>query len=118
MSHVSKIKCLLDFFNPIHLLGSTYDGSLNGASPFSSLFPLAAPFLSQTAASQLLGDASLQQSLAATASSSTPSLLSAAGNNSPVVVPVTIGESALQSAAKAAAASHGNNNGGESAGGD
>ncbi|CAF1300025.1 unnamed protein product, partial [Adineta steineri] len=100
---------------------SAYDGSLNGVSPFSSLFPLAAPFLAQTAASQLLGDTSLQ-STTASSSSSTPSLLSAAGNSSPVVVPVTIGESALQSAAKAAAASHGNNNGGggggESAGGD
>jgi len=102
---------------------SAYDAGLNGASPFSSLFPLAAPFLSQAAASQLLGDASMQQSITpttATSSSSTPSLLSATGNSSPVVVPVTIGESALQSAVKAAAAaaSYGNNNGGESAGGD
>jgi C-terminal binding protein len=114
---------------------SAFDGSLNGAS-LSSLFPLAAPFLST--AGHLLGDtsgmgsipppmipSSIQQQLTtatttanATSSSSTPSLLSAAGSSSPVVVPVTIGESALQSAAKAAAASHGNNNGGESAGGD
>lgn len=84
------------------IVGSTYDGALNGASPFS-LFPLAAPFLTQTAASHLLGDTSLQQSLTSTAaasSSATPSLLSAAGNSSPVVVPVSIGESALQSAVK------------------
>jgi len=105
---------------------SAYDVNLNGASPFSSLFPLAAPFLSQTAASQLLSDPSLQQSLtsAAAASTSTPSLLSSAANSSPVVVPVSIGESALQSAAKiaaaaaAAVASHGSNNGNESTGGD
>jgi len=102
---------------------SAYDSSLNGASSFSSLFPLAVPFLSQTGASQFLGDPSVQQQSItptnATSSSSTPSLLSSAGNSSPVIVPVTIGESALQSAAKAAAAaSHGNNNnGGESAGG-
>lgn len=122
MSHVSppNFRFNSSTKNP-SILGSAYDGALNGASSFSSLFPLAAPFLTQTAASHLLGDASLQQSLASTAaasSSSTPSLLSAAGNSSPVVVPVTIGESALQSAAKAAAASHGNNNGGESAAGD
>ncbi|CAF2406432.1 unnamed protein product [Rotaria sp. Silwood2] len=97
---------------------SAYDGVLNGVSPFSSLFPLGAPFLSQTAASQLLGDASIQQSLTGTSNSSTPSLLSSAGNNSSVVVPVNIGESALQSAVKAAAVSHGNNNGGDSASGD
>ncbi|CAF1682630.1 unnamed protein product, partial [Adineta ricciae] len=95
---------------------TAYETGLNGVSPFSSLFPLAAPFLSQTAASQLLSEASMQSSTAAT-SSSTPSLLSAAGNNSPVVVPVSIGESALQSAAKAAA-SHGSNNGGDSGSGD
>ncbi|CAF0759889.1 unnamed protein product [Adineta ricciae] len=112
---------------------SAYDSALNGAT-FSSLFPLAAPFLSSPG---LLGDPSLvgsipppvlssalqQQSASSstgnvTSSSSTPSLLSAAGSNSPVVVPVNIGESALQAAAKAAAASLGSNNGGESTGGD
>ncbi|CAF3297207.1 unnamed protein product [Rotaria socialis] len=106
---------------------SAFETGLNGAS-LSSLFPLAAPFLST--AGHLLGDPSavgamppsilpsaLQQAASATSSSSTPSLLSSTGNNSPVVVPVSIGESALQSAAKAAAASHGNNNnGGDSAG--
>ncbi|CAF2347882.1 unnamed protein product [Rotaria sp. Silwood2] len=111
---------------------SAFDSGLNGAS-LSSLFPLAAPFLST--AGHLLGDpsavgsippsvlpSSLQQSTTttnATSSSSTPSLLSSTGNSSPVVVPVSIGESALQSAAKAAAAaSLGNNNSGDSAGGD
>jgi hypothetical protein len=114
---------------------SAYDGGFNGAS-LSSLFPLAAPFLST--AGQFLSDtsgvgsippsiipSSIQQQLTtatttanATSSNSAQSLLSVAGNSSPVVVPVSIGESALQSAAKAAAASHGNNNGGESAGGD
>ena len=104
------------------LPGSAYDSALNGAASFSSLYPLAASFLPQSAASQFLNDTSAhqQQSAHATSSSTTPSLLSAAGNSSPVIVPVTIGESALQSAAKAAAASHGNNNnnGGESVSGD
>ena len=134
MCHVSKKKFQkekLSFKLLILILGSAYDAGLNGAS-LSSLFPLAAPFLST--AGHLLGDTSgigtipppvLPSSTTTTnasSSSSTPSLLSAAGSNSPVVVPVSIGESALQSAAKAAAASHGNNNNnnnvGESTGGD
>lgn len=91
---------------------------LNGASAFPSIFPLAAPFLPPSAASQFLTDTS------STGNSTAPSLLSAAGSSSPVVVPVTIGESALQAAAKVAAASHGistsnnNNNGSESTSGD
>ena len=103
------------------LPGSAYDSALNGAASFSSLFPLAASFLPQSAASQFLSETSAQhQSAHSTSSSTTPSLLSAAGNSSPVIVPVTIGESALQSAVKAAAAAHGNNNnnGSESVSGD
>lgn len=104
--------------NGLHL-GSAYESALNGASTFSSLFPMAASFLPSGAASQFLGDTSIQQQSASAASSTgMPSLLSAASNSSPVVVPVTIGESALQLAAKAAAASHGSNNGGESVSGD
>lgn len=114
--------------------GSAYESGLNGAA-LSSLFPLAAPFLSS--AGHLLGDPtgmgalapsilppSLQQSstsASAPSSTSTPSLLSAAGSSSPIVVPVNLGESALQLAAKAAATgtSHGNNNnGGDATGGD
>lgn len=97
---------------------SAYDSVLNGVSPFSTLFPLGNPFLSQTTASQLLGDTSIQQSITSTSNNIAPSLLSTAGNSSPVVVPVTIGESALQSATKVATTSHGNNNSGESTGGD
>ena len=98
-----------------------YESALNGVSTFPSLFPLGNPFLSQTSASQLLGDTAMQQSItptAVTSNTSTPSLLSSAGSSSPVVAPLTIGESALQSAAKVSTASHGNNNGGESASGD
>lgn len=109
---------------------SAFDSGLNGAT-LSSLFPLAAPFLSS--AGHLLGDPSVvgsippppvlpstiqQQSTAttnATSNSSTPSLLSSTGNSSPVVVPVSIGESASKAAV---APSHGNNNVGESSGGD
>lgn len=100
-----RFYCLMKIF----ILGSPFDGVLNGVSPFSTLFPLGAPFLSQTAASQLLGDASLQQS-----NSSAPSLLSAAGSAS-LGVPVTLGESIAKSIATA---SLGNNNGGESMSGD
>ena len=86
------------------------------------MFPLGNPFLSQTTASQLLGDTSVHPSVTSTTATpniTPPSLLSSAtGNSSSVAVPVTIGESALQSAAKAAAASHGNNNKGESTTGD
>ena len=103
----------------LHLLDfSSFEKALNGASAFPSIFPLAAPFLPPSAASQFLTDTS------STGNSTAPSLLSAAGSSSPVVVPVTIGESALQAAAKVAAASHGistsnnNNNGSESTSGD
>lgn len=132
MCHVNNHLTRDDFHPIASFLGSAYEGGLNGAS-LSSLFPLAAPFLSS--AGHLLGDPtgigalapsilpqSLQQSSTGTnasSSTSTPSLLSAAGSSSPIVVPVGIGESALQLAVKAAAGtSHGNNNGGEAASGD
>lgn len=132
MCHVNNHRKLDDYQSIALFLGSAYESGLNGAS-LSSLFPLAAPFLSS--AGHLLGDPtgmgalapsilppSLQQSSTGSnvpSSTSTPSLLSAAGSSSPIVVPVSIGESALQLAAKAAAGtSHGNNNGGEAASGD